>query len=468
MARNIRATALALFVAFAVLSLSLVYWQVVRAGDLTADSRYNATRLAADADRIQRGRILDRNGAVLADTVSTADGRVRRYTTVSLAHLIGYASPQWGNSGVEAAYNGWLRGDRAADPIGELLDRTLHRERVGADVVLTVDSKLQAAAEAALGESAGAIVALDPTNGEVLAMVSHPLFDPNGVKRAMPRLTGLDSAPLVNRATQGLYPPGSTFKLVTLAAALASNAANPGTTFTLDQTLQVQLNNYVLRWQNPVNRPLSLTDSLVYSCNTCYAELGIAVGPDRLRNTAERFGFETRLPIELDSAPSRLGRTVYLNDKGGLGFTAFGQGELEATPLQMALVAATVANGGNVPTPHVARDVQDERGRVLQSLRPGNWRNAIAPETARFVAQAMVALVDAGQATAVQLPGVKVAAKTGTAEIKPGDEPHSWLVAFAPAEKPSLALAVIIEHGGFGSRAAAPAAAKVLAAALNR
>jgi peptidoglycan glycosyltransferase len=196
--------------------------------------------------------------------------------------------------------------------------------------------------------------------------------------------------------------------------------------------------------------------------------MGIALGADRLRATAERFGFEQRLPIEIDAAVSRLGRPAYLNDRGGLGFTAFGQGELEATPLEMALVAATIANGGTAPTPHLARELRAPDGRVLDRFNPGPWHSVVRPETSRFVGQAMGALVEAGQAPAAGLPGVAVAGKTGTAEVGPGVEPHAWFVAYAPADNPQIALAVIIENGGFGSRAAVPVAAQVLRAALNR
>lgn len=462
------------------MSLALPYWMVVRAGDVL--SRPENVRPLEEEARGQRGRILDSAGQALARTELDAGGYARRvYTSPALAHVTGYWSLRYGVSGIEAARNDDLRGGQNVSAQEHLVNTLLHRPTIGDDVVLTIDSNVQKAADEALGTQTGAVVVLDARSGAVLAMASRPYFDPNRIDDTVDSLKQAGGQPLLNRATQGLYTPGSTFKTVTLAAALELGVAQPSTVFTY--TLRppdaqhhgwwhVGDQKYLCENHPANNAPFDLTSAYIWSCNVTFGDLGLAIGADRYNEMARRFGLGRPLLFDLPTALSRLYATPdYLTGQEryyALASTAFGQGEVSVTPLQMALVAAAVANDGKMPRPYLVARVQTAGGRTTSVTRPQTLATVMSSATADAVRRMMVESVSSGWAQSASLSGVSVGGKTGTAEISSGQSPHSWFIGFAPGDSPRYAIAVIMENAGYGSSQAGPAARKVMEALIQQ
>jgi peptidoglycan glycosyltransferase len=361
-------------------------------------------------------------------------------------------------------------------------------------VVLTIDLELQKVAEKALGGANGAIVALNPKTGAILAMVSHPSFDPNqlvfdpNVSQWSEEENRIDTywrslnadlnAPLLNRATQGLYTPGSTFKTVTLAAALERGIAKPDTRYQFEmkppdaQHPTAWHANQFTTCQNHAENNLDLVHAYAYSCNVVFSDLGLQIGQRVYQDYAKAFGLGSAPPIEIGATASQLFHTpnYFSGDERfyALASTAFGQGEIAATPLQMALVASGVAADGEIYAPYVVSEVRRKDGTVLERTTPHIWKRAMQPDTARLVRQIMVTSVDVGWASAAKVKGVKVAGKTGSAESGTSNKPHSWFIGFAPADDPVVAIAVLKEFAGYGSAEAAPVAKTIIEAAIQQ
>jgi peptidoglycan glycosyltransferase len=488
--RSIVRLATALLAGLLVVAGALGYWQVVQADALTA--RSNNPRLIEDEARIARGRIVDRNGVVLARNADGGGAGSRLYSYPALAHVVGYHSERFGNAGLEDSYDAYLRGARAGNPLGRLRDQLLHRAPVGADLKLTLDADLVRVAADALGRSAGAAVALDPRSGEVLALVSAPYFDANQLAERWDALRDDDPAPLVPRATEGLYTPGSVFKIVTASAAIDLNAVQVDAAH--DCTTDLVVEGFRIEQKNhPQLRRVTFAQDFAWSDNVTFAKTGLGLGTpapinfddaaprpypwetqgiagsvQRFLDYAHRFGFGERIPFDLPIEKSRIATREQFTPVE-LASTSFGQGELQTTPLLMALVASTVVNGGAMPAPYLVSEVRAADGTVEHPHRPGSrLRQVIRPETATTMNRLMVQSVDEGYARGAQLPGVKVGGKTGTAEVGPGRTPHSWFVGYAPADNPRVAVAVIMENRGSGSDVATPAARRIMEAALGR
>ena len=479
MKTSIRHTAIFLITLFLLLSLAFPYWQVLRGPELLA--RADNPRLVEEERRIVRGRILSRDGAELARSQADDKGYVKRiYPYPALAPVVGYASARYGTGGIEAAANAALRGEEGATLADTLRRQLTHESTSGHEVVLTIDSRLQQVADEALGKANGAIVVLDPRNGEVLAMASHPYFDPQRLEADCERLRADSNRPLLNRATQGLYAPGSTFKTVTLAAAL-ERGLDPTTVFTY--TLRSpdaqhhgwwHVNEFQILCQNHPsnNSPFDLAGAYAWSCNIAFATIGLRLCHSDYVEYARRFGLGSPLPLEIPVEPSLLFHTPDYFTGGerfyALASTAFGQGELAVTPLQMALIAATVANDGVAMTPHLVSQVLTADGVVLRTTASRPWRTVVGRQAALTTKSIMVNSVDSGWARVAAIKGVPVGGKTGTAETgDPRQLPHSWFIGFAPADDPRFAIAVIKEFAGYGSEEAAPVGKKVLEAALK-
>lgn len=490
MERAILRLGTALLVGFLLVATGLGYWQVLEAGALVA--RANNPRGAEEAARVVRGRILDRNGAVLADNVQDAAGSRREYALPALVHVVGFHSARFGNAGIEDTYDRYLRGERGGSALGRLRDQLLHRAAVGSDVRLTIDAELSRVAAQALGDTAGAAVALDPRTGEVLALVSAPYFDANQLAERWEALRTDEAAPLVARATEGLYVPGSVFKIVTASAAIDLNmvqvdAAHACTTDLIVEGFRIQQKNH------PQLRRVTFAQDFAWSDNVTFAKTGLGLGApgpinfddaaprpypwegqgvqasaQRFLDYAHRFGFAQPIPFDLPVATSRVAEREQFSPVE-LAVTAFGQGQLEATPLLMALVGATIANGGVMPAPYLVSELRAPDGSVERPQSPGGrLRQVISPATAGTMNRLMVQSVDEGYARPAQIAGVKVGGKTGTAETGQGRVPHSWFVGYAPADNPRVAVAVIAENRGSGSDVATPAARRIIEAALAR
>jgi peptidoglycan glycosyltransferase len=472
--------ALAIFIGYGALAAGLAYWQVAEAEQLSTDPR-NPLVIAA-ARNAPRGAIYDANGEVLARNVAGPGGEpLRDYPAPIVAPLIGYRSVVFGTAGLERAYDAQLTGLRSLAPGDELFRKFRTDPYDPADLVLSLDLRLQRAAVEALGSAHGAVVALEPSTGRVLAMVSSPTFDPNRVvdprrgSRYMLRLRESPDSPLLNRATQGLYVPGSVFKIVTAAAGIGSGAINASTTYE-NQPAEYQTGFLVQGFRVrdaprsvQTDHPLDFLEATEVSSNIWYAHAGLDIGAETLLEYAARFGFGERLPFELPTSPSQVtgggGPQAGFADLVELANAAYGQGEVLATPLQMALVAASIANGGVAMTPKLVDELRQASGRVTR-VEPVGFRRVLDDADARLIGQAMVLAVEGEYgrrfAGAARIEGVTVAGKTGTAQLGDGSAPHSWFIGYAPAEAPRIAIAVVVEHGGSGGERAAPIAGRLM------
>jgi penicillin-binding protein A len=486
MQRSIRRLAAVLTCGFVAVALGLTYWQVIRAPDLVYGD-YNP-RLAKEEAQIQRGSILDRNGQQLAYSRATASGSQRYYTDPTMAQVTGYYSALYGSSGLESSFAKFLRGDVQANPADTVTSDLLHRPRVGADLHTTLDGKIQAAAAQIMGSDKGAIVAIDPSSGAIRAMVSVPYYDPNKLEEGWKSLSSDPNRPLLNRATQGLYTPGSVFKIITATAAIDLGLVDLNKHYTCTQDLVVD-GFRIVNKNHPGVSDVTYVDDFAYSCNVTFAKTGLGLGTNplpvgddlpnpppwansidesrtRFEDYAHRFGLDSPLPFDLPTSTSRIGNENL--SRVELANTAFGQGELQVTPLLMALATATVANGGKMPEPYLVQEIRDPAGSVLMSHSPQTVRQVMTPETARSMNRLMTTSVQEGYAKPAQISGIQVGGKTGSAEVGPDQKTHSWFIGYAPADHPVIAVAVIMENKGSGSDFATPAGRKVIEAALGR
>ncbi len=483
----LRRVAVATLILFGLLFANVHYVQVVAADRLRHDDRN--TRLLAESYSKERGVIVVGTGAV-ASSVETKDRLkyLRVYAggrdaglAASYAPLTGYYSLVYGDSGLEDSYNGILSGDDNRLFVRRVTDLITGRKTKGGLIRLTVDPEVQAVAQRALGNRRGAIVALDPRTGAVLAMVTSPSYDPNTlsshnpakIREAYQKLVADKDRPLRNRATQEVYPPGSTFKIITAAAALESGM-QPTTMVPCPRELKLPLTrDTVIRNFGGASceaPQVTLQAAFQKSRNTSFGSLGLSLGGEKLREQAERFGFNAEpdfpLPIDRSVVPEGLNAPQSAQ-------SAIGQFDVRATPLQMAIVAATVANRGTVMRPYVVSSVEGPDLKVLETAEPQRAGQAISERTAAALTAMMEAAVGpGGTGTLAAIPGVRVAGKTGTAQRGEGQLPHTWFVGFAPADAPQIAVAVLIEEGGgvpdaTGGHVAAPVAGLVLRAGLR-
>ncbi|WP_049768922.1 peptidoglycan D,D-transpeptidase FtsI family protein [Roseiflexus castenholzii] len=524
-ARHVQHLALAMAIGFVALSLQLLRQQFVYAdaiaGAVFVDQQTGQTtsnvRKVVAALKVQRGPVLDRNGTVIVATEVVEGGyAVRRYPLAAMydptafGNVVGFFSSRFGQSGIEATYNDYLSGER--DSWRRLQDTLLDRPRVGDTVRLTIDARLQAAAHAALGERIGSIVVLDPRTGAVLAMVSRPGFDPRGLafNPAAPdrqaenrrideywRAINAEGAgqPLLNRSTQGRYAPGSTFKTVTAVAVLLhpeqgrpdaidcpdERPTEPGAPPVVN-AVRTGLEGIIR--STPFPAEPNLERVYAFSCNTAFAEYAMRLGPDLLAETARRFDIDRPQEAsnvyngftDLPTLPSLLYvNPGFLNSRAALADTGFGQGELQVTPLQMAMVAATIANDGMMMRPFLVAEIIRPDGTTVVRNGPRPIRRVMPVDVAARMRSNMRAAVAYGFGKAADaVPGVEVGGKSGTAEYPcpTSADPerlcaHAWFIAIAPVDQPRFAVVVMIENGGEGSRLGAEVAGQVLRSAFD-
>jgi peptidoglycan glycosyltransferase len=478
---NIRRLGLFFLIAFAIIVGDVTYWQVLDASTMTA--RPDNPRLQLQAAQVRRGLILDRNGMALADRSVDAAGTVHRvYSDPSLSQVIGYDSPRYGKSELEKSYNAYLSGQIFGTSWQSQLDQWEHKPTIGDDLTLTIDDQLQRQVASILPHVPSSAIVADPRNGEILAMVSKPGFDANqvGSTAYWNSLIHDPLSPLINRPVNGFYPPGSTFKVATLSAALDTGTMTLNTTFNPpDSTGPLTVDSHTFCDDLTIpcaslnNLPggvssVTLEQALMYSDNIAFAHVGLALGNGRFLDYARRFGLDQSTPFDIPVSTSHVATPSETFDPVELASTAFGQGGLNLTPMQMLMITEAVANGGAVPQPVLVRKVTAPDGSLVRSGSYGTLYRPISAATARQVTDAMVQVVQAGSGFNAQIPGVQVAGKTGTAETGGGQKPHAWFVAFAPADHPRVAVVVMIEHGGEGAFVAAPLAKQILQAALPR
>jgi peptidoglycan glycosyltransferase len=481
MTRQIRQLGIGLMVCFGILFLQLNRLSVIDAGRLNNNPN-NTREILRDFSQ-PRGTITTDDGTVIARSVPSSDRfkLQREYPEGPLfAQITGFFSFTLGSAGVEKTYNDELAGRTLGLSLQHLGDLFVDKDRVG-DVELTIRKDLQQVAADALGTKKGAVVALDPRTGAILAMVSYPTYDPNLIanhdtKAAADAQLALDAdpdKPRLSSAYQDRFFPGSTFKVITSTAALTSG------TVTVDSPVYPVSTSYL---PPRTNRPIgnfggeacggNLLNALRVSCNSVFAQMGVDTGADAMVRTAEGFGFNSRIPIDLTNPATSVFPSTkdFVRNEPALAQSSIGQFDVSASPLQMALVASAVAHGGKIMTPHVLKDVRDTDGNIVDTYNDDEWRTAMDPGTASLVRDAMYGVVDSGTATRLDVPGFAVGGKTGTAQL--GVDPprsHAWIIGFAgpEGEDPTIAVAVLVEgvpeaSTQTGGRVAAPIAQAVL------
>jgi peptidoglycan glycosyltransferase len=461
---------------FALLIAFTSRWTVFEASSL----RHNKLnkRGLLEAERIDRGRILAADGTVIARSVRGAEGTYTRIYPLGeeFAQAIGYAYTDLGQAGLELERNSALTGSNQTN-LQVILNQLQGKRPQGDDVITTLDPRAQRTAIAALGEHSGAVVALDPRTGAVKVMASVPGFDPNALRslRTYSHLANAAGSPLVNRATQFGYAPGSTFKVITATAAIDSGAFTPSSTVSGRNDLMVS-GKPLANDDNETYGQITLTEALAKSVNTAWAQVAERVGKQTLGRYMARFGFDRKPQLDypseqMSSSGEFLGEKLLspTSPRVDVGRLGIGQDKLQVTPLQMAEVAATVADHGRLMVPHLTDRIVDPDGRTVQRIASRVQSNVMSRSTADALTTMMEDVVNEGTGTPAQIPGVQVEGKTGTAETQIGNQTNNvWFIAFAPAADPKVAIAVTLKGvPGQGATFAAPVAKQVLEVLLH-
>ncbi|MGN6130309.1 MAG: peptidoglycan D,D-transpeptidase FtsI family protein [Nocardioidaceae bacterium] len=487
MNKPIRTLAIFCLLLFLALLANATYLQYVEAGSLNARPDNKRVRDAEYAR--ERGPILV-SGKPVARSKPVKDQYkyLRTYPEpLKYAPATGFYSYIYGRRAIEASQNDILSGSDPRLFGNRIVDLLRNDQTKGGSVTLTLDPKAQTAAFDGLhklgAHTQGAVVALDPRSGKILAMVSTPSYDPNklashdfgAVQKSYKHITSNPDNPMLNRAIQEIYPPGSTFKLVTAAAALSSGKYTPDTIVKGGARLDLPQTTTDLVNENGSTcggDRITLTQALEVSCNVSFGNIGLKLGGDALRQQAQKFGFGQHY---LEDLPGQaVSRFPSDPDAPQTALSAIGQYDVAASPLQMAMVAAGIANGGTVMRPYLVDEVRAPDVSVLDKTNPEPLANAVSASVAHDLTQMMIAVVDNGTGTTAQIPGMKVAGKTGTAQSAPNRPPYAWFVSFAPADDPKVAVAVIVEDAGVardaisGSGLAAPIAKSVMEAVINQ
>ena len=479
--RRLSTLAAALFVALLVASTWL---QVIGAESINErpDNRRTALKNYAQ----ERGQILIDGQPLARSEPSDDELRWQRvYSDPELyAHLTGYYSFEYGaGGGLEGAANSLLTGTDDTLFYGRVSDILSGKRPVGASLELTINPRAQRAAREALGDQQGAVVALDPRTGAILAMYSSPSYDPSPLvshksgdaAKAWERLTSDPTRPMVNRAIAGnLYPPGSVFKVVTAAAAIESGDFDEDSSIPGPARLDLPQTTSDLPNSSPgpcgPNDRVTLRIAMQNSCNTAFGWLGMELGGDAVADQAEKFGFGDKLEIPMSVTPSIFPADLNPPQEAQ---SAIGQYEVRTTPLQVAMMSAGVANDGIVMRPYLVERVQGDDLSVISETQPEQLSRAVEPDTAAQLTDMMTAVVESGTGRQAAVPGVSVAGKTGTAQHAAGAAPHAWFTGFAPADNPEVVVAVVVEDGGragseaYGGSVAGPISAAVMRAVLE-
>lgn len=469
---NIKKVMMVFLICFIALISYMTYFEMLT-GPKILNSTYNR-RLWIKRNEVLRGTIYDRNGNALTKSQPiNAETQKREYTGGAIfAHVLGYVDIKYGITGLERKYDEELMSSNIQDSIKSfILNKGKAQKKIGYSLKTTLDLNTQQAAYNLLGSNKGAVVALNPKTGEVIAMVSRPSFDPNNLQNTWKQLNQDSNKPLLNRATAGLYPPGSTFKTVTAISALENI---PGVqnkyiqdTGSLPLGGGYSLNNF----EGEVLGSINFKDAYTHSSNVYFGTLGLELGNDKLKQTAEKLFFNKEIPTDgIPVEPSKF-PSLKSYEKGSIAQSAIGQSSDLASPLQMAVVTSTIANRGILVKPHLVSDVLTNTGQEVKSIQPEQVGQLISTSTADVMRDLMRSVVESGTGVNASIAGMDVAGKTGTADNESMGKyspPHSWFIGFAPYEDPKVAVAVIVENGGQGGKLAASIAAEVMRTALRK
>lgn len=419
------------------------------------------------AQRIVRGKILSNNHEILAETVIDESGNETRYYPYDhlFAHIVGRFSK--GKTGIELSENFNML-TCSINGIEKLTNEMAGNKNLGDNVVTTLDVNLQKTAYDALGNKKGAIVVLEPSTGKILAMVSKPDYNPNTVIMEWESLVEDKEKEsfLLNRATQGLYPPGSTFKILTALAYMREKGNSQKYSYTCtgkDIFSSVLINCY----GNKVHKELDLKSSFAKSCNTSFANMGMNINMDSFRALCEKFLFNQALPTDLSYSQSSfiLDGT---SDRQDIPQTAIGQGKTQITPFHNALITAAIANGGVLMNPYVVDYLEDAYKNIVSKTTPKSYGTLLSTEETKWITEYMVAVIKEGTGTKLKGLSYTVAGKTGSAEYDSSKSSHAWFVGFAPVNEPQVVVSILVEDGGTGSESAIPIAKKIFDQVLKK
>ncbi len=455
-----------IFVGLFVLILGYITNFLITESSEVINNAYNK-RQDLLAEQIVRGDIISGDGKTLAHTVTDKNGTEKRvYPFENMyAHVVGRFSK--GRTGLEASENFHLLTSNN-NAVSKILRELSGEKNIGDNIVTTLDSRLQEAAYNALGNYKGAIVVIEPSSGKILAMVSKPDYDPNNIDALWDDLIedSDNNSTLINRTTQGLYPPGSTFKILT---ALEYMKENPDyEDYTYNCVGKGKFNGITINcYNNRVHGKENLIESFAESCNSSFANIGVTLNISSFRKLCKDFLFNSSLPTDMEYNKSSFVLTSKSPEKE-IPQTVIGQGKTQITPLHNALIVSTIANGGVMMKPYVVDHIENQNGNVVKKNMPQIYKTVITPDEAQILTTFMREVVKNGTATALNNENYKVAGKTGSAEYEKDKPAHAWFVGFAPAEKPEIAVSIIVEGVGTGSEYAVPIASKIFKAYFNK
>lgn len=444
-------------IVFIGLVVYLSHFQIFRAEDIKSHS-YNK-RLWINEENILRGSISDRNGNILAYSEEQGENINRYYNYSNLySHVIGYSYREYGKAGLEQTYNNELLNLRELTGIEEIIN-IVAPDIEGNNLELTIDHNMQEKSRELLNGRKGSIVALNPTTGEIYSMYSFPDFNPSNLREDWVSISESTDSPLLNRASQGLYAPGSIFKLVTATALLETNVGLEynctGSTVINGQTVS----------DGSAHGHIDLEGAIVNSCNTYFAEKSVEIGEDKLREVANKFMLDEKISFDLDTSASSFPKGN-LSDNA-IAEASIGQGEVLTTPLNMALMASAIANNGDMVKPYLVKTIEDADGRLVSQTKTEVLSNVMSPTMASQLTEMMTGVVQRGTGRNASISNVQVAGKTGTAENTPRSS-HAWFVSFAPTDNPKIAVSVVLEESGtYGGQTAAPIARDLIIYGLN-
>ncbi|ADL50151.1 peptidoglycan D,D-transpeptidase FtsI family protein [Clostridium cellulovorans] len=427
------------------------------------EDRSDNQRLWAQRNEVLRGTIYDKNMTPLSQSTRNSEGnQVRTYNGGAYtAHALGFEDARYGITGLENKYDSYLMKDNHSKIIDSILSGEKRKEKIGESVVTTLDINLQKKAYEALGNNKGSIVVLDVKTGGILAMVSKPSYDPNDLEAQWEGLQSSENRPLLNRSVSGLYPPGSTFKVITSLSAIENLQGITEEIFNDDGALEIGGGYSLKNDSGEVLGKINLEEALAYSSNVVFGDIGIRLGNKKLRDTAEALYFNNDTPADGIVIDNSIFPKYSDNEEGNIAQSAIGQAGVLASPIQMALVAATIAHGGEMMEPHMVSRIIDKDSKLVEEIKPKSLGQKVPTNAANLVRSYMRSVVTGGTGVNVSSKNVQVAGKTGTADNETGS-PHSWFIGFAPYDNPEIAIAVVAEGAGYGAQVAVPAASKVI------
>ncbi len=436
----------------------IVYFNAVKSKEII-NSPYNV-RLDSMSDRVVRGKILDQDGQVLAETHVAEDGSESRYYPYGdlYAHVVGYDS--MGKSGLESTENFDLLTSHAFF-LEQLVNTVKEEKNVGDNVITTLNTDLQKAAYNALGGYKGAVVVMEVSTGKILAMVSKPTFNPNTIYKEWDYLTSSENSELLNRATQGAYAPGSIFKIVTALEYIRENKAYENYAYTCSGEISHE-DTIIHCAKNYAHGEEDLQSAFANSCNSAFCDIGLSLDISDYGNTAEELLFNSKLPSVLPYSQSKF-QLNKKSDESEIMMTAMGQGKTQVSPYHMTLITAAVANGGVVMKPYLVDEIVNYTGARVSKNYPANYKRLMTTDEAAQLKEYMTAVVDAGTATALSGEAYTVAGKTGTAEYSSDKEKsHSWFTGFSNVDNPELVVTVVVESADNSGMSAVSVAKRIL------